>query len=117
MLLLRRHGANVVFPLGLLLLNCRALLDATASAVVANARHVNVVHDSCVVHITDLCDIYVVNATVVIKAVMIPSSTIVSTTGISIPVVNPSVKTNPWTPVAFMKHESQPIPSPPRRRP
>src|SRR5271157_953450 len=101
-------------------LTCRSLVfrprtrsDPTIAAVVADPVHRGVVVDHRgVVNVVNVGDVYVVHRTVVIKLPVLPTSTLVAFSEVSVAVTDSSVETYLLTPVPVIEDISVAAPTP-----
>src|SRR5258708_35769551 len=92
------------------------LVYATASAVVADARHIAFV-DRRVVNVVNHGDIHVVHGAVVEKVSIVPAPAFIPTTKVAVAVVDSAVETDLGGPEAFIEDEPAAAPTPISRSP
>ena len=114
---LRGDGRNVTLTHGRLLLWAGAYVNTAVTTVVADARSVVIVHHRGVVHVVDFRHVHVVHGAVVIEAVVVPASSLITVAGITVSIINAPVKSYDRSPKAFMKNKSAAAPTPPTRGP
>jgi hypothetical protein len=87
-------------------------VDPTIAAVVTDVIHRGVVDHCRVVNVVNVGDVHVVHRTVVIKLSVLPTSTFITLTEVSIAVTDPAIKTYLRTPVAVIEDISVVAPAP-----
>lgn len=108
---LGRRSGKVLSPLSSHLLGCGAGLDAMRTAVVTDAVDVNVIDNSLVVHVVNVCDVHVIDGAIVVEIAAVPVSAVVAETWIAKTVVNAAVKSHgrppeTWVPVIQSRRKS-----------
>lgn len=92
-------------------------VDPTIAAVVADPVHCSVVDHRGVVSVVNVGDVDVVYRTVVVEAVVIPSSAVITVPEVAIAITDPAIETYVRTPVAFIENISTVAPTPITRGP
>jgi hypothetical protein len=100
-----------------LFLRLRTGINPTITAVVAHSVHGRVVDHRAVVNVVNVGDIHVVRRTVVVKLSVLPTSTFIALTKVSVAVTDPAVETYMRTPVAIIENISVVVPTPIARSP
>jgi len=95
----------------------RPCCDATLSTVVADARDIHIVHHRTGVDVAHVCDVYVVDRTIVVELPVLPVAAVVASAGIPVAVIDAAVVADLRPPVAGMPVEGANAPSPIARRP
>src|SRR5882724_8812666 len=116
-LILSRHRPDVPFPRGGFFLRRCAHVHAPISAIVAHPRNIDVVLHVHVVHIANYSFVDVVHFAVVIKMVVIPSSAIISVSGVAPAVINAAIESHHRPPITHMENICLAAPAPISRRP
>src|SRR5262245_2923109 len=118
MLVINLHvrGLEVTFVIPSHLFMVRASIDATMSAVVADAVDGVVIHDGLVVNV-NIGDGHVVHAAVVIEPAVTPIATFITIAEVSESVVYAAVEADVRPPVSGMPDVEAVTPSPVARRP
>ena len=114
---LRGDGRNVTLTHGRLLLWAGAYVDTAVTTVVADARGIIIVHHGGVVHVVDFRHVHVVHGAVIIEAVVVPASSLITVAEITVSIVDAAVKSYDRSPKALMKNKSAATPTPPTRGP
>ena len=70
-----------------------------------------------VVNVVNHSDIHIVHFAVVVKMIVLPSSTFIAVAKVSVAIVDTTVKADLRTPIAFVKNKSGAAPAPIRRSP
>ncbi len=118
MLRLRRHRGNVPITSGHLVLRTRTRARATVAAVVADTVDRRRIVDHCgVVNVTNVCDVYVVNGLVIVKAPIVPASAVVAFPEVAVAIIDPAIETDVWSPIAIMENVTVAVPCPIARGP
>src|SRR5215469_2317306 len=111
------YGRGVPFVNCSFFLGTGARFNATAAAVIADARIAVIVDDGGVVGVVNDVHIHVVDGAVVIEMIVLPAAAFIAVAEVSVAVVNSAVEADVRPPVAFMKNETASAPAPPRRSP
>src|SRR5579883_346769 len=114
---LRSYGGNVAVVHRGFFFRCRARLNASLAAVVADAGVSIIVHDGRVIDVVNLGHVDVVDLAVVEETAVIPSSAFITVAEISVTVVDAPIETHARTPISRMKDKAAATPTPPGRRP
>ena len=114
---LRGDGRNVTLTHGRLFLRAGAYVDTAVATIVADAWGIIIVHHGGVVHVVDFRHVHVVHGAVVIEAVVVPASSLITVAGITVSIINAPVKSYDRSPKALMKNKSAATPTPPTRGP
>ena len=111
MLVLCGDRASVAFPVVVLLLCRRPLIDAAVAAIVADAVS-RVVFDPGVIGVADVGIVYAIDRSVVIKMIVFPAAAFVAATTIAESVIDPAIISNVRAPIAFVEEEGILTPTP-----
>src|ERR1035437_144881 len=113
------HRSRIDVPLaqGSFLGSIGTRVDAAIATVIADAIHGDVIHYRGVVDIVDVSYVHAIDGTVVIKISTTPASAFIAVTGITVAVVDATVKAYLRTPVSGMPDVGVFAPSPVARRP
>ncbi len=91
---------------------CRASVNSTGTAVVADMVHCGIVDYGGVVNVVNVGDVHIVRRAVVVKLSILPASTLIADTAVAIAVVYPAVEADLLTPVAAVPGEGAAAPTP-----
>jgi hypothetical protein len=108
---LRGHRRNMSLVCGSLFLGRRPFVKAAVAAIEADAPN-TAVHDRGVVDVVNHSDVHVGHRAVIEKVVVVPTSTHVTVTKITEPIVDPTIRTYLRTPVAVIENVSAVPPAP-----
>lgn len=115
---LRGYRRSMPLACECFLLRCWAGNHASVAAVIAHTVYSRVVVDNgCVVDVSDVRNVHIRHGAVVEKAITVPPSTHEAFPEITEPIVDTAVKTHTGSPIAVIKHERSPSPSPVGRSP
>ena len=108
---LGRRSGKVLSPLSSHLLGCGAGLNSMRTAVVTDSVDIDVIDDSLVVHVVNVCDVHVIDGAIVVEIAAVPVSAVVAETWITKTVVNAAVKSHgrppeTWVPVIQSRRKS-----------
>jgi len=118
MLVLRRHGRDMSCAGRGLFFGAGSPVDASATAVIADAIYGRVVvDDRRVVGVMDFRDIYIVHRAVIEKSVVVPTAAFITAAEIAVAVTYASVETDDRTPIALMEDKGISAPAPIAGRP
>lgn len=110
---LSSHGRGMSLTSGGLLFGPRTRGDPTIATVVADPVHRGgVVDDGCVVHVVNVGDVHIVHRTVVIKLPVLPTSTLVAFSKVSVAITDSAIETDLLTPVALIEDVAIATPTP-----
>jgi hypothetical protein len=101
-LILRRNGAGVAFPIVSILLRRGTGIDAAAATVEADAAS-RVVFDPGVIGVMDVLVVYAIYRGVVVKMIVFPPAAFVATAAITVPVIDSTIISNVRAPITFME--------------
>jgi hypothetical protein len=87
-------------------------VDPTIAAVVADPVHGRVVDHRGVVGVVNVGDVDVVYRTIVVEAVVIPTSALITFPEVAIAITDPAIEANVRTPVAFIESIPAVAPTP-----
>lgn len=90
---------------------------SSPTAVIADARDIDVVHQRPCVHVMDVCHIHVADSAVVIELPVTPVAAVVSLAGISVAIIDAAVVTHLRTPVSRVPQVAIAAPTPVAGRP
>jgi hypothetical protein len=117
MLLLNRYRRNVSLTFSLQFFRPGTLIDPAVAPVIADAVYRGVVDHGSVVNVANVCDVNVVDGTIVVELSAFPASAFITMAEVTVSVNDPAVESNPRPPVAFMKEKRLSAPTPPTRSP